>query len=199
MDEEPAGVVAPDARQTIIRTGAQMGSRYKVGDEDTDITIRTDMPGAERLFDTRKSEAMMREYIRLETQVRTGQNRVMFPEYEKLSKDTSVPPRAFPPASTWAEPNVVCHGRLYFEQPNSERSGWDFGYLSIPLNVGVYYYDLVMLPYHWGTDPCRRYDCNVGKCLPGDATPFYLYREPFSVTGLAAETTVLGAGFFIFP
>ena len=56
-----------------------------------------------------------------------------------------------------------------------------------------------MFPYHYGTDPCYRYDRNVGKCMPGDNTPFLLYREPWSLSGAAAEATALGTGFFIFP
>ena len=199
QDDEAAGVISPDAHQPIVRTSAQLQSRTKVYEEDADFVIRTDLPGPERMFDTRKSEAMVREYIRRDTQIRSGANRILFPEYEPLSRETTVPPRRFPRQATWAEPNVVCHGRLYFEQPNSERAGWDFGYLSVPLSVGVYYYDLALLPYHWGTDPCRRYDCNSGKCLPGDMTPFLFYCEPISVSGLAAQTAVVGTGFFVFP
>jgi hypothetical protein len=67
------------------------------------------------------------------------------------------------------------------------------------LSAGVFCYDLVMFPYHYGTDPCNRYDCNVGKCLPGDNGPFLLYREPWSLSGFAAEATAIGTGLFIFP
>ena len=201
IEDDGGGIIGPPDRAmpNEIRQASQIQNRTNIYDEDADFIIRTDLPGPERLYDTLKSEAMMREYIRRDSQVRAGANRNLFPEYEPLSRETSLPPRMFPRSSTWAEPNVVCHGRLYFEQPNMERTGWDFGYLSIPLSAGVFCYDMVMFPYHYGTDPCNRYDCNVGKCMPGDNTPFLLYREPWSLSGFAAEATAVGAGFFIFP
>lgn len=186
-DERSGSTVGP-----ITRTG------FLQDRGDSDIQIRTDLPGPDRLFDTRKSESMMREYIRREAQVRSGPERVLFPDYPPLTKDPFVP-RAFPRSSTLVEPNYVCHGRLLFEQPNFERAGWEIGYLTPGINMAVYYYDLFMMPYHSYTNPCACYECNAGKCLPGDATPFYLYREQFSVSGLAAQTLAVGGGFFAFP
>jgi len=191
-------VIGPDAPSTIIRTGAQMQTFNKRSDEEADFVIRTDLPGPERLFDTRKSEAMIRETIRRDTTVRTGTGRTLFPEYPPVSTQT-YKPREFARSAAMVEPGYVCHGRLYFEQPNFERAGWDIGYLTPALNLSVFYYDLFMLPYHSGTNPCVRYDCNAGKCLPGDPTPFYLYREQFSISGLAAQTLAVGSGLFIFP
>jgi hypothetical protein len=201
IDDEGGAVVGAPERPLpqAIRQVSQITNRSDIYDETAGFIIRTDLPGPERLFDTLKSEEMMREFIRRDSQVRAGANRNLFPEYEPLSRYTSLPPRHFPRNSTWAEPNVLCHGRLYFEQPNMERAGWDFGYLSVPLSAGVFFYDLAMFPYHYGTDPCNRYDCNVGKCMPGDLTPFLLYREPWSFTGAAAEAGVIGTGFFVFP
>lgn len=197
--EEPSDtIIAPDPPQTIVRTGAQLQSRTKVYEDDTDFNIRTDIPGPERLFDTRKSEAMMREYIRRESQVRAGANRILFPEYQPLSNEVYTG-RNFPQQSTRVEPNVVCHGRLYFEQPNFDRAGWDLGYLTVPASVAVFYYDLALFPYHLGTRPCNQVECNLGKCQPGDPTPMFLYREPFSLTGLATQSMFLGTGFIAFP
>ena len=62
----------------------QIQNRTDIYDESVDFIIRTDLPGPERLFDTLKSEQMMREYIRRDTQVRAGANRNLFPEYEPL-------------------------------------------------------------------------------------------------------------------
>lgn len=191
-------VVGPDANPTILRTAAQVQNFQIRSDDDTDFVIRTDLPGPERLFDTRKSEAMMREYIRRDTTVRTGPGRTLFPDYPPLTKEVYVG-RHFARSTTVVEPDYVCHGRLYFEQPNFERHGWDFGPITPGLNLGVYYYDLFMLPYHAWTNPCVCYDCNTGKCSPGDPTPFYLYREQFSVSGLAAQTLAVGGVLFFFP
>lgn len=180
-----------------MRTNAQLEKR-RIDEDDVGFVVRTDLPGQERLFDTRKSEATMQEYIRRDSQSRTGANRILFPEYEPVTRDP-FQPRALARSQVTVQPNVVCHGRLYFEQPNFERGGWDLGPLTVPVNVGVFAYDVAMLPYHRWTRPCDRMECNVGKIQPGDASPFYLYREPFSVSGLAAQTLTIGGGFFIFP
>lgn len=197
-DGQSEAVVGPDAPVTIIRTQAQMQNSNRRNDDDNDFVIRTDLPGPERLFDVRKSEAMMRETIRRDTSVRTGPGRTLFPEYPPISNEVHTP-RQFARSTALVEPSYVCHGRLYFEQPNFERAGWSLGYVTPAANLGVFYYDLFMLPYHSWTNPCVCYDCNVGKCQPGDQTPFYLYREQFSVSGLAAQTLFIGGGLFIFP
>lgn len=190
-------VVLPDPPQTIMRTQHQVQSRNKVSDDDVSFIIRTDLPGPDRLFDARKSETMMREYIRRDA-VRSGPDRVLFPEYPPISTEQYTG-RQFARSTTKVEPGYVCHGRLYFEQPNFERAGWDLGYLTPGLNVGVFYYDLFMFPYHSWSNPCVHYDCNTGKCQPGDATPFYCYREKWSLSGAAAQTFFVGCGFFVFP
>jgi hypothetical protein len=196
--QDTESTVGPNADTTIIRTNAQVLTGRRGGEDDADFVIRTDPPGPERLFSSRKSEAMIREVIRRDATVRSGPERVLFPEYPP-EPDSKYPGRNYPQSSTKVEVSYVCHGRLYFEQKNFERAGWDLGYLSPLANVGMFYYDTVLLPYHAWTDPCRHYDCSAGKCLPGDRTPLYLYREPFSVSGLAAQTLFLGGGFFIFP
>ena len=82
------------------------------------------------------------------------------------------------PAPPWrwtgdqARSHTLTLRRLYFEQPNFDRTGYDFGILTPVLCVGAFYYDLVLLPYHFGTDPQNRTECSAGKCLPGDQAPF---------------------------
>jgi hypothetical protein len=55
------------------------------------------------------------------------------------------------------------------------------------------------MPYHCGTEPCRRWDASAGKCLPGDPTPLLCYGERFSVTGLTFQTFAVAGGILIFP
>ena len=86
-----------------------------------------------------------------------------------------------------------------FRQPNLERHGWDLGVLSPFVSAGGFVYDLALLPYHKWSRPFQCSDSSAGKCLPGDPTPFYLYPEEFSVTGLVGQTaTVLGI-LYVFP
>ena len=47
-------------------------------------------------------------------------------------------------------------------------------------------------------EPCQRFECSAGYCLPGDPVPYLLYPLPLSITGTAAETgIVLGLAFAI--
>jgi hypothetical protein len=198
QEERTNTFVGPDAPRAIIRTGGQLQSKNKINDDDIGFNIRTDLPGPERLFDSRKSEEMMKEYIRRDSDSRSGASRVIFPEYPPLSTEP-YKGRQFARSTTHVEPSYVCHGRLHFEQLNMERAGWDLGAITPGANLAVFYYDVFMLPYHSWTNPCVCYDCSAGKCLPGDNSPFYFYREPLSVSGLAAQTLAVGGGFFVFP
>ena len=161
------------------------------------FSVTTELPGPERFF-RRQSESEFFERIREETKLQPGAGRVVFPESPPLTTET-YQRRRFPHLVRGVEPAYVCHGRLLFEQPNFERQGWDLGILTPFANVGVYYYDLALLPYHAWTRPLEQTDCSAGKCLPGDPTPFYLYPEEFSVTGLVGEATVVTGLFFLFP
>src|SRR5262245_31879607 len=88
--------------------------------------------------------------------------------------------RSFPPMEMVIEPNYVCDRRLYFEQKNFERYGWELGYLQPILSAGLFYKDLLLFPYKFGTDPWRRYECSAGYCLPGSAVPLLWYPPEVS-------------------
>jgi hypothetical protein len=98
-----------------------------------------------------------------------------------------------------AEPNYVLHRRLFFEERNAERYGWDLGLLSPFVAAGAFYWDLALLPYQIGELPFRRFDSNAGLCLPGDAVPYRLYPPVMSLSGTALEAGVIVALFAIFP
>jgi hypothetical protein len=182
----------------IQQTAQELPSRLKDRLEDTyDFSITTELPGPERLF-RRQSEKEFFERVREDYLAKAGGGRVIFPEEQPL---TTEPYKRllFPRLVEGVEPAYVCHGRLLFEQPNFERQGWNLGILTPVCNLGIYYYDLALLPYHAFTRPVERMDCSAGKCLPGDPTPLYLYHEEFSVSGLAAQAAVVTGLFFLFP
>jgi len=161
------------------------------------FSVVTELPGPERFF-RRQSESDWQQRIRDESRTESGTGRIFFPDSPPLTNEP-FQKRQFPSLVAGVEPAYVCHGRLLFEQPNFERQGWDLGFLTPFVNVGVYYYDLALLPYHAWTRPFDCTDCSAGKCLPGDTTPLYLYPEKFSVSGLVAEATVVTGIFFLFP
>jgi hypothetical protein len=156
----------------------------------------SELPSPERLFQL-DSEPALNERMRQDWRDR-GDTKVVFPEEPVLTRDGFVP-RHWTPKYTWAEPNYVCYNRLFFEQPNAERWGWDFGFIHPFVSAGWFFADVLTLPYHAGSDPCRCYECNAGYCLPGDPVPYRLYPPGLSATGLLAEAAVVTGLFLIFP
>jgi len=188
--------------RAIQQTGVQLprpgDPRLVPADETSTYQVPLEeVPGTNRLFRL-ESEAEWRNRMRQEARGRPGQDRISFPEDPVLSRKPYTP-RAFPPKQEVAEPGYVCHGRLFFEEKNSERYGWEFGYMQPFLSAGYFFKDFVLLPYHLATAPCRCYECSAGQCLPGDPVPYLLYPPDLSLTGTAAEAGVIVALAFIFP
>ena len=100
---------------------------------------------------------------------------------------------------TLTEPANVCYGRLYFEQTNFERYGWDLGYVQPALSYALFFWDAFLLPAHMFNDPCRKNDCSRGYCLPGDPVPYLLYPPQITLTGMLAEAGAIVAVCAIFP
>ncbi len=107
--------------------------------------------------------------------------------------------RQFQPADKKVEPFYVCYRRLYFEEKNSERYGWEIGPLQPLLSAATFYGDLLKWPYNIGTRPCQRYECDAGYCLPGDPVPYLLYPMELSVTGGLLEAGTIVGLYAIFP
>jgi hypothetical protein len=186
-------------QQVSQQAGPQLPSRLRDRTEDTyEFSTATELPGAERLF---RRESENEFLMRLRQEYKTtqpGGGAVFFPETEPLTREP-FRPRQFPGLVRGVEPHYVCHGRLLFEQKNFERQGWDLGILTPVANLGIYYYDLALLPYHAFTRPTQLTDCSSGKCLPGDPTPLYFYHEEFSVSGLVGQAAVVTGLFYLFP
>jgi hypothetical protein len=169
--------------------------------------VRTNLPGPQSLFH-RESED--RFFERLRKQGKKGPNDLFYlpeePPVSTISQTQHFYPRIDPITNEpferhplLVEPAYVCHGRLYFEQPNFERIGWDFGILQPGIELSIFYYDLVMLPYHSCSDLNCHYECSAGKCLPGDKAPLTVPCERFSVTGAIGEAAAIIGGIYMIP
>jgi hypothetical protein len=149
-----------------------------------------------------ESEATLME--RMAKDAREGNNpvnlkyEIFFPDYPAVPKEAPVA-RQWKPMAELLDPAFVCYRRLYFEQINFERYGWDLGVISPILSWGDFYVDLVTLPYHAAMEPFRRYECNTGYYLPGDPAPLLLYLPKPSITGALGEATVIGLALVFFP
>lgn len=161
------------------------------------MKIQLEPPGPDRIFGRRDSDRTLQERMRQE---RRQQNLSPweFPDEPVLSTQV-YSGRVFPPMTETVEPNYLCYRRLYFEDKNSERYGWDLGIIQPFVSAGIFFWDTATLPYHLGTDPCRKYECNTGYCMPGDPVPYLLYPPIWSATGAAAEIGAVVAVAWIFP
>jgi hypothetical protein len=160
-----------------------------------------EVPDSQRLFRLETEAELFRRMSRESEQGINPLNlkyETQFPVYPPTPKEVSLT-RNWPVLTEVAEPPYVCYRRLYFEQINLERYGWDFCLLTPFLAQGKFYFDLVTLPYHAGTDLFRRYECNSGYPLPGDPVPFMIYKPELSLTGAAFEVAKVGCILVTFP
>ncbi|CAN5608660.1 hypothetical protein BH10PLA2_BH10PLA2_30950 [soil metagenome] len=165
--------------------------------ESTELLVPLEPPGRQRLFRL-DSEAELFERMRQEGRERSSPERITFPEEPIISKLPHVG-RSFPSMALETEPNYVLYRKLFFEERNSERYGWDLGVLNPFVSAGAFYWDLALVPYQFASLPLRRFDSNAGLCLPGDPVPYRLYPPNMSLTGAVVEAGVVVALFAIFP
>jgi hypothetical protein len=159
--------------------------------------IQLEPPGPERLFKL-DSEPALHERWQQQANDQQLTGPIQFPEEPILSKEPYTP-RVFPPNTEQVEPHYVCYKRLYFEDLNSERYGWDLGFIQPFVSAGIFFWDVATLPYHMGTEPCRCYECSAGYCLPGDPVPYLIYPPELSLTGAILEAGTIVGLYGIFP
>lgn len=173
------------------------GGARPADDQLTEQRIQLEPPGPDRLFQL-ESEDALKERMRQEALQRVPAERIVFPDEPILSRDTYLG-RNWSQRTLYVEPNYLCYKRLYFEQKNSERYGWDLGPVSTALAPAKFFADVVTLPYHWASDPFRHCECSAGYCLPGDSVPLLLYPPELSASGAVAQTASVLALLAIFP
>jgi hypothetical protein len=199
----PVIVVAPALPKSRVAMAApvrQVKTQDPQYNQDADsemYTVQLEVPTIERVT-RRESERNLQERIKQEARNRPDIGRVEFPYEAPVSTEAYVA-RQFPPMTVCVEPNYLCYGRLYFEDRNSERFGWDLGPIQTLVSASIFFWDVATLPYQLGTDPCRRHDCNTGYCLPGDPVPYYLYPPQLSLTGVIFQGGAVVALVGAFP
>lgn len=163
---------------------------------DQGMTLQIELPGDQTLF-RRDSEADLYTRIAQDTMRVKGQPAI-FPVEQPITREP-YRPRVFAQMKAQVEPLFVLHGRLLFEQPNFERSLYDFGIIQPGVNLGIFWYDVAMMPYHYFENPRSWGESNLGKPLPGDQAPFTIPIERFSVTGAVGEVGAILGGAYLFP
>lgn len=107
---------------------------------------------------------------------------------------------SYPPMRAKLEPTYVIHRRLYFEDTNAERAGWDLGPVQPVFSAAWFVRDVVLLPHNVVSGFWKnRWDTSAGKCPPGAPTPYYLYPRGYTVSGLLWEVPLVVGLTYIFP
>ena len=172
------------------------------GDSDSetlaDYNIETKPPKLDRLY-RMDSETTLKKRITDEIRKRPKpENDIKFPEYKPLTDD-QYQARQMGGLIKQIEPNYLVHERLYCEELNAERYGWDLGVIHPIVSSAYALKDFAFLPYNFATRPYQRFETNAGKCYPGDPVPYLLYPLEVSVTGAAWETGLIFAAFALVP
>lgn len=186
----------------VLARFQQPNQRNPSGDDDQlEYQIQLEPPGLERLSGSMKSDLDLQENIRQETLARTkGRERISFPEEPILSRG-----RYFGRGGIWpqravvAEANFVCYDKLFFEDKNSERYGWELGMMQTFLSPLLFFADVTVFPCRYFKNPCDHSDCSAGHCLPGDPVPYRLYPPEITATGTLAELATILALVVVFP
>lgn len=203
-DPLPGGPGVGPSKGPATGTSGDTGSGLaapttRAGQDPYEAYIRLEPPGRERLFGSRDTERELEERMRQERRDGTTPgDPIQFPPKPELT-DKPYEPRRFAPMVELAEPAYVVHRRLYFEEKNSERYGWDLGIAQPAVSTLAFFRDTLLFPHNFASYPCRRFDTSAGKCRPGDPVPYILYPPEFTATGLLAEVGAVGLLFYAIP
>jgi hypothetical protein len=171
--------------------------KYEEKEQEQEYSLSLELPTPGQLYGRRLSESQWRERQRQEAKRFSLTRKVTFPEDTPLTLE-KFKPRHWEQSVARVSPCYLLHDRLYFEQVNFERYGWELGVLGPPVQLATFAYDLALLPYRQFSRPFDQIDGSAGKYLPGDNVPLMLYPEPFSLTGLSALAGTYMFGPFIY-
>ncbi len=192
--QPPAGDVRPvQAIQPPLRPPGGAGLSF----DQMDYLLQLLPAPFERLIRI-QNEDSLHEQLRQEAREKTPPERAVFPD-EPPTTDKPYMARVFPPAVELAEPAYVNYNRLYFEDLNSERYGWELGFAQPFVSAGLFFADAALMPYHFASRPCDCIESSAGYCLPGDPVPYLLYPPNLSVTGAVGEAGAILGLIAIFP
>ncbi len=187
---------------TVVRTQAigpiPMTDSSSVVDSLKDYQILLEPPSPQALFHRLDSDKALEARMRQQALQRKPPEPVQWPEQPVVSNE-KFKERAFARSTMIAEPTFVTYNRLYFEEKNSERYGWDLGVLQPVVSSGVFVKDYLFLPYKIAANPLKRGDTSAGECWPGDPVPYILYPPDVSVPGSMLEAAVVVGLIAIFP
>ena len=109
-------------------------------------------------------------------------------------------PRSWPQITYLWKAAGMCHKPLYFEQPQLERYGHDWGPVLQPIMSGAHFFaTLPILPYEMGIETPNECIYTLGYYRPGSCAPYMIPGFPFTFRAAAFEGAAWTGGAFIFP
>ncbi len=187
----------PPAGGEIVQAQALQPRTVVPGADQMDYLIQLLPPPPDRLFRVMNEDAL-REQIRQENRSAVPRQPAVFPEERSVTNEPYAP-REFVGQVALVEPAYVNYKRLYFQDLNSERYGWELGYAQPFVSTGLFFADLALLPYHFASRPFDCVESSAGYCLPDSPVPYLIYPPELSVTGSVGEAAAVLGLIAIFP
>lgn len=187
--------------QVMKQPLGQFNEPRPMTDQLSNYQIQLDPPGTEKLFRL-ESEDNLRERMKQERRSRDELDRLTFPSDVTLSTrkyDSQWRSTHWAAHDRKVEPFYLAYDKLFFMEVNSERYGWDLGFVQPFVSTTAFFFDFAFLPYKIASDPFRRYDSSSGYCLPGDPVPYMWYPPNVSYTGTVSELATIALLIAVFP
>ncbi|WP_298867212.1 hypothetical protein [uncultured Gimesia sp.] len=98
----------------------------------------------------------------------------------------------------WEAPGVA-YNPLYFEEPNLERYGYNYGAIQPFVSAGRFFGRVAILPYMIGAYPIHENRYSLGYARPGDDPLYQVEKLPFSARGALFESLTATGLVFLIP
>ncbi len=98
----------------------------------------------------------------------------------------------------WEAPSVA-YNPLYFEEPNLERFGYNYGVAQPFISAGRFFGRVALLPYMIGAYPLHEERYALGYARPGDNPPYQVEKLPVSGRGAIFQSLAVTGLVFLIP
>ncbi|XZE18503.1 hypothetical protein SH449x_003800 [Pirellulaceae bacterium SH449] len=114
--------------------------------------------------------------------------------------DGTLEPRQFVPTTMTFKASGSCHKPLYFEEPQLERYGHEWGPVVQPvISTANFVKNVAILPYKMGIHPMNECQYPVGYYRPGECAPWTVGPVPISLRGALFQAGAITGASAILP
>jgi hypothetical protein len=114
--------------------------------------------------------------------------------------DGTLEPRQFTETTMTFKASGSCHKPLYFEEPQLERYGHEWGPVVQPvISTANFVKNVAVLPYKIGIHPVNECQYPLGYYRPGECAPWTVGPVPISLRGALMQAGAMTGATAIFP